>query len=37
MVRIGKKTSTWMYFPDMSIVYEENRQSNRSAKIHKIV
>lgn len=29
MVRIRKKSSTWMYFPDMSIVCDENRQSER--------
>ena len=29
MVRIRKKSSTWMYLPDMSIVCDENRQSER--------
>jgi Uma2 family endonuclease len=29
MVRIQKKSSTWMYLPDVSIVCEENRQSER--------
>jgi Uma2 family endonuclease len=29
MVRIQKKSSTWMYLPDVSIVCDENRQSER--------
>lgn len=29
MVRIQRKSSTWMYLPDVSIVCDENRQSER--------